>query len=311
MKLFVGITDYDWYRYLATQPQLEEVNFWRPSGATFKALQEGELFLFKLHHPHNYIVGGGFFTRALQLPVRLAWDAFGTANGASTLADVQARIAHYRKEILHPHSNPTIGCIMLAEPFFLPEADWIPVPDDFAKNIVQGKTYDTDSDAGRALYDAVAERLQRQQAVAALPGTRDFINAARTGRPRLVTPRLGQGTFRALVTEAYARRCAITGEKTLPVLEAAHVKPYAKGGEHALRNGLLLRSDLHKLYDQGYVTVDPDDRALIVSPRIREEFENGRHYYALEGQRIATPQPGFTPPSRENLLYHAQHVYLS
>ncbi|WP_456830995.1 HNH endonuclease [Deinococcus sp. UYEF24] len=93
------------------------------------------------------------------------------------------------------------------------------------------------------------------------------------------------------------------------MLEAAHIRPYGDGGEHALGNGLLLRSDLHRLYDGGYVTVDPIEHRLLVSGRIREEFENGRHYYALEGQRIAQPQPGFAPPDVNNLRYHAEQIY--
>ena len=51
------------------------------------------------------------------------------------------------------------------------------------------------------------------------------------------------------MTDAYERRCAVTGEKTLPVLEAAHIRPYALLGPHRVNNGLLLRSDLHKLFD--------------------------------------------------------------
>jgi len=78
-----------------------------------------------------------------------------------------------------------------------------------------------------------------------------------------------------IVTDAYERRCAITGERTLPVLEAAHIKPYSSGGPHEPENGLLLRSDLHTLFDQGYVTVDAHQLKVVVSSRIREEFENG------------------------------------
>ena len=73
-------------------------------------------------------------------------------------------------------------------------------------------------------------------------------------------PRLGQGAFRVLVTDAYRRRCTISNERTLPVLEAAHIRPYADNGPHQLSNGLLLRSDLHRLFDLGYFTVDPDRR---------------------------------------------------
>jgi hypothetical protein len=57
-----------------------------------------------------------------------------------------------------------------------------------------------------------------------------YDNQSRYGNPLMVRPRLGQGSFRVLVTETYQRRCALTGEKTLPVLEAAHIKPYAELG---------------------------------------------------------------------------------
>ena len=78
MRLYVAVTDKDWFALHASKPEVEEVNFWRPSpGATFRALQPGELLLFKLHSPDNFIAGGGFFTRFLQLPLNLVWDTFG------------------------------------------------------------------------------------------------------------------------------------------------------------------------------------------------------------------------------------------
>ena len=101
-------------------------------------------------------------------------------------------------------------------------------------------------------------------------------------------PRLGQGAFRVLVTDIYNRRCAITQERTLPALEAAHIRPYGDGGEHEARNGLLLRRDIHSLFDAGYVTVTPDLR-FEVSRRIKEEFDNGKHYYELHGRPIFAP----------------------
>lgn len=62
MNFFVAVTDYDWFQLHASKSRIEEVNFWRPSSeATFKALKTGELFLFKLHSPRNFIVGGGIF----------------------------------------------------------------------------------------------------------------------------------------------------------------------------------------------------------------------------------------------------------
>ena len=53
LKLFVGITDRDWYELLRRLPGLDEVNFWAPGGTSFKAPSPGELFLFKLHAPDH------------------------------------------------------------------------------------------------------------------------------------------------------------------------------------------------------------------------------------------------------------------
>jgi putative restriction endonuclease len=125
----------------------------------------------------------------------------------------------------------------------------------------------------------------------------------------LVLPRLGQGSFRVLVTDAYGRRCAITSERTLPVLEAAHIRPYALQGPHEIKNGMLLRSDLHKLFDGGYLTVDPKDLTVMVSRRIREEFENGREYYRLHGTPIRVPDDRAAAPCREFLEFYSEQVF--
>ncbi len=121
VNLYVGITDYDWYRYLSALPSVEEVNFWQPGGRTnFRALEPGELFLFKLHAPRNFIVGGGVFARADILPVSLAWQAFGTANGATSLPEMRKRIAYYRNQSDDFREDYMIGCRILTQPFFLP-----------------------------------------------------------------------------------------------------------------------------------------------------------------------------------------------
>jgi hypothetical protein len=87
MRLFVAVTDYDWFQLHAAKPNVDEVNFWRPSPkAGFKALSMGEPLLFKLHSPRNFIVGGGFFTKFVRLPLSLAWETFGEGNGVRSLA---------------------------------------------------------------------------------------------------------------------------------------------------------------------------------------------------------------------------------
>ena len=291
---------------------MDEVNFWRPSPtASFKALDPGELLLFKLHSPDNFIVGGGFFTKFQQLPVNMAWDAFGVANGVSSLIEMRQRIAFYRRSPMSPMENPTIGCIMLAEPFFWPREQWIPSPPDFKLNTVQGKGYDAEVGTGKQLWDEVETRLRLLLPTQILNDTATIaaIDSHGYGKPQIVLPRLGQGLFRMVVTDAYERRCALTGERTLPVLDAAHIKPYSVLQRHEVSNGILMRSDLHRLFDDGYITIDPADRKILVSSRIREEFDNGKEYYRLHGQQIREPAKAIYRPHADNLDYHAYTVF--
>jgi putative restriction endonuclease len=270
MRLFVAVTDYDWFQVHASRSKVEEVNFWQPSpDSSFKALSPGEPLLFKLHSPRNFIAGGGFFAKFLQLPLSLAWDAFGQGNGVCTLEEGRKRISKYRRVPISPHEDPNIGCLVLAEPFFFPDDLRIPVPTDFSLNIVRGKGYDTEESAGWNLWSQVVEQLakcssHREDESAE---TSMIIRSSRFGEPVAVLPRLGQGAFRVLVTDAYKRRCAFTQERTLPVLEAAHIKPYSSGGQHELSNGLLLRSDLHKLFDHLPADGRPDASTVPTSPR--------------------------------------------
>ncbi len=303
MKIWVGVTDGDWYAFLRER-EPDEVNFWQPSGGRkFKALAPGEPFLFKLHSPRNFIAGGGFFIRHTTLPCSLAWSAFGEKNGVADTGAFLQRIRKYRRTH-EAEPDPTIGCSILTEPFFWPDDQWIPAPSDWARNIVQGKTYDSHEPAGAALWQEVLARL-------ALDDRNMEIreDVPRYGADYLARARLGQGAFQILVTEAYRKRCAITGERTLPVLQASHIQPYAAAGPNLVSNGMLLRSDLHILFDRGYMTVTPDYR-VEVSKRIREEFENGRAYYAHHGQVLAVlPSASADRPGREFLRWHNERVF--
>ncbi|NPV03460.1 MAG: HNH endonuclease [Syntrophaceae bacterium] len=303
MRTFIGITDLDWYEFLASRQGVDEVNFWQPSASTtFQALSPGEPFLFKLHSPNHFIVGGGFFAHYTRLPVSLAWSAFEEKNGARSLAEMRRRIEKYRRTQPDRGADYEIGCVLLEQPFFFSQYDWIPAPADWSANIVRGKGYDTKMGEGRRIWDAICLKLS----LSATPIIED--ERARYGAPTVITPRLGQGSFRVIVTDAYGRRCAVTSEKTLPALEAAHIKPYTESGPHDVRNGILFRSDIHRLFDKGYVTVSEDYR-FEVSGRIKEEFENGRDYYALHGHRILLPRESQLWPQKDYIRWHQENVF--
>lgn len=112
-----------------------------------------------------------------------------------------------------------------------------------------------------------------------------------------------------MVSEAYRLACYITGDHTLPVLEAAPIRPFASSGPHTVSSGLLLRADLHKPYDEGYLTVTEDYR-VEVSPALLKEFTNGRIYYELHGKcQASIPERALERPGKDYLLWHNENVY--
>lgn len=308
MKAYVGVTDGGWYRFLAARPALNEVNFWRPRGEQeFRVLTPGEPFFFKTHYPHNRVVGGGFYSGFARLPMSEAWELFGEGNGAESLDQMRARVGRYRKQPIGPDEDPFIGCIFVRDTTFFPEEVSADPPPDFAPNIVQGKGYDLTSGPSVSYFEMLLNRLLGPTIEV------DFSQPWHRpgpvyGDPRLVPQRLGQQSFKAVVLEAYSGRCAVTGDKIRPVLQAAHIRPLPAGGEHRLDNGLLLRSDVHILFDRGYLGVDLKHR-LLVSPRLRKEFGNGEEFYARAGEPIMVPERRADRPNREFLEWHLAEVF--
>ncbi|MBR2811784.1 MAG: HNH endonuclease [Solobacterium sp.] len=200
------------------------------------------MFLFKLHAPDNFIVGGGFFVRFSILPTYNA--------------------------------------------------------------IVQGKTYSLSDEISRNLYDSVQLKLQG----AALRWAVTESDPNRYAES-MMRHRIGQGAFRVMVTDAYHRRRAVTGEKTLPVLEAAHIRPYAEKGPHLTSNGILMKSDFHTLFDRGYITIAPDYH-IVVSSRLHDDYGNGKDYYKYHGEKLLIlPDEKNQLPAAQYLNWHNKNVY--
>jgi putative restriction endonuclease len=243
------------------------------------------------------------------MPEWLAWECFGSGNGAPTLEAMRGQIQRLRQrsDIQHRESLDQIGCIILSQPVFLPPELWIPQPTDWAKANLRYKGYDLTVGEGLRVWRECLDRAAGLPLPEA-PAAAVHAHRERFGSPTLITPRLGQGVFRLAVTDAYGRACAVTHEHSLPALEAAHIKPYGSGGTHDITNGLLLRSDLHRLFDRGYVTVTPDHH-LEVSRQLRDHFSNGKSYYPLHGQVIALPKRPDHLPSTEALQWHNERVF--
>lgn len=311
MKIYLGVTNNKWFNYLS-QINPEDINFWQPGGTViFKVLQSTEPFLFKLAFPLNAIGGIGFFSSHTFLPMSIAWDTFRNRNGCDTYDEFSKIILNYRKD--KNNVNPTIGCIVLTNPIFFKQEDWIETPKDWGNTIVQGKSYDMDNGIGKSIWERVELILKKYAYQDS--GKANTLNVFEEpslpeyGNSILTKIRIGQGAFRVLVTDAYSRRCSITGEKTLPVLEAAHIKPYAEAGPHLISNGILLRSDMHKLFDCGYLTVTADLKVEI-SSRIKEEYQNGKEYYQYHGKDLLyLPIKERDRPNERYLEWHNSNIY--
>lgn len=87
-------------------------------------------------------------------------------------------------------------------------------------------------------------------------------------RVRTVSVRINQDKFRRMLLRHYGLRCAITGDNPAETLEAAHLRKFADHKSHDPRQGLLLRADIHKMFDSGRMAVDPDTMGLVIAPAL-------------------------------------------
>jgi len=122
------------------------------------------------------------------------------------------------------------------------------------------------------------------------------------GKNRIIAEivrRLGQKSFRRKLVSAYGTKCAITQCTTRWVLEAAHIMPYRGLKTNVVSNGLLLRADVHTLFDLGLISVDP--RMLVTKV---SNILGGSEYEELDGRELSLPSKSVHHPSRAALEYH-------
>lgn len=109
----------------------------------------------------------------------------------------------------------------------------------------------------------------------------------------------GQPRCRGALLRTYGGRCAITGTAVASVLEAAHIWPLKGEHTNGIWNGLLLRADLHTLFDLFLLTVDADSLEVRVSPALQDT-----EYAALDGRLLTAPPTQGDQPAREALVKH-------
>jgi putative restriction endonuclease len=313
---FIALTDKSWFDFLSSRAAgrpLDEVNFWSPKSTDpLKSLTPGEPVFFRLKSPIDSIAGYGFFAHFSILELREAWRMFGDKNGDPDEVRFLERIGRYRRVDLLSPSAPraVLGCTILRDAVFWPRERWRAWGSGlgWSRNIVRGKTETNPARASLLLaeiqFDSHSEPEEFADRFELMDADEREIVLA-NGKPRI-----GQGTFRSRLLDAYDRRCAITGERTEPVLDAAHVQPYLGPRSNHLQNGLLLTKEFHTLFDLGLLTVTPE-YVVKVSSAVRENWSNGKRYYEYDDQKIRLPAEVAARPSAAALEWHGSKRYRS
>jgi putative restriction endonuclease len=314
-EILIAHTHRDWFDFLsrhATDGRVDEVNFWFPKQQRApKRLLPGEPVFFRIGAPDRKIAGYGFFASFQLLPLDLAWDSFGYRNGAtdrSSFYKMLGRVTDDQRAL-------PLACMILLDAHFWPDPRWLPwgVSRGYADSGIQVGRAERDA----ANLDLLFSELTRDAAGPPPELLDAFEPLVADERARMLAERAarqGQGAFRLRLLEAY-KGCAITGEHTEPVLDAAHIQSYLGPKSNHPCNGVMLTKEFHALFDKGLVTIDaPDSRhsqyRVRVSRRIHERWKNGHRYNVFHEQPLKSlPDDSRLYPSRDALEWHRNVVF--
>ncbi len=221
-----------------------------------------------------------------------AWETYGLGNGVDSQANLVAKIqafAQKRSNDFVAASNPLIGCIELEDPVMLDDDrcfDPESVGHPFPRQIVKLK------------YFHEHDNLMLQLRERSITNAFEMVTGAASRKPALRKDRKGQSAFRQRILRNYDHRCSVYGESVVELLEAAHIQPYINENSNHAQNGLCLRVDLHRLFDEGLLAIS-DELTLMVSSQLA-----GTSYEALEGKKLKLPADPAARPSTEALAFH-------
>lgn len=293
----IAPTDLEWFERLRTGPIPALVNFWTPTPWKVRRLTAHDRFYFLLKHPIRKVGGYGLFDRYIELSAADAWKEFGIGNGVDSRDSLTAKLRAFaaRRSVTATVPNPQIGCILLREPVFLNDREFVS-PNDvghpFPSEVVKLK-YFTDTDRLGAALGTTP------------PASTPFALVTGSATRKLVSrkERKGQAEFRKMILGNYTRRCCITGSEITELLEAAHIQPYVDERSDHPQNGICMRVDLHRLFDSGLITIDTSLR-LRVSAKLA-----ATDYHKLDGHPITLPTSPEVRPAIQALNYHRHEVF--
>lgn len=290
----IAPTDLNWFYQLRAAPTGRFVNFWTPTPWRVKGLSKGDRLYFMLKAPIRKVGGYGIFSRYVDMTASEAWEVYGLGNGVDSQVDLVAKInAFVQKNSIDfvETFDPLIGCIELEEVVMLdddrcfePET----VGHSFPPQIVKLKYFREP--------DNLMARLRERSITKAFA----MVTALADRKRALRKDRKGQSAFRQQILRNYNHRCSVIGESIVELLEAAHIQPYINEDSNHVQNGICLRVDLHRLFDEGLLAIS-ERHTLMVSAQL-----DGTSYAQLEGRKLTLPTDSHAHPSSEALAFHRQ-----
>lgn len=292
----ISPTDNEWFTFLKESGYNSFINFWTPTPWNIKKLHIGDRWYFLLKSPVRKIGGFGEFFEYKNLKAIDAWNEFGIRNGCLTKAEFIGKIQSYiekNSKKVSPFSvtinEYKIGCITLNNCAFWDEENYKDLSSfniKFPSQIVKQKYFKqedslADLSSDIELFNLISEPREEYKSIANL--------------------RKGQNEFKRKIMKAYDNRCCISGETCPELLEAAHIQPYLSNNSNHIQNGLLLRIDLHRLFDNGLLHID-DDYIIHVSSQLVS-----LDYQRYHGKQIFLPKKQSSHPSRDALALRKEN----
>lgn len=274
----ISPTDNLWFNFLKSNAFNSYVNFWTPTPWNVKGLKEGDRLYFMLKKPIRKIGGFGEFVSYKNMTAEDIWDEFGFRNGCSSKENLFKTLDNYihrnsksgKQENLH-------GCIILKNCEFWDSEKYVEF-DGFPNQVVTIK-YFFDQDPfiiSENFYSLIAEPREDYKIE--------------------MSSRKGQGSFKGKILKAYRNTCSVTGENIPEILEAAHIQSYKNIDSNHVQNGILLRVDIHRLFDNHLLCVGEDYKVKI-SSLLKDTI-----YWQYNGVVISLPSVEALHPSKEALL---------
>ncbi len=295
----IGSTSPDWMDFHKERDS-QTVCFWQPTPRDPRELKYGDRWYF-FRRGSNRIDGYGTYVRWSNITVKAAWTLYKEGNGSLSINEFIYSLEGASSSDKKISEMSEIGCVELQgisyfdSPLNISDIGITPlfVPfryirdRDLIEEGLFGYNNNENPEQIKMRFELCDERMVKPR----------FL--------KYLHIRDSQAKFRKKLLDVYGNVCAVTGDQPSEVLDAAHIQPYINISSNHVQNGLILRADIHRLFDKGMISIT-DDLCIIVS----RFFLSSNSEYEKYHQRPLIIKNDVVRPSREALKYHRENIYL-